>query len=96
MKTLGQVKKTVADDLEGLQERWGQDDWQLKSVWEYYDNHKQLCDSQGQTQSKFKVSDHLAAKQKVQTAADDEESKLVTNVAPAPSVVLHIKILNVL
>ena len=59
-----------------------------------YDNHKQLCDSQGQTQAKFKDSDLLVVKNKVETTADDEEYKPVTNVAndgPAPSVVLHIK-----
>ena len=51
----------------------------LKSVWEYYDDHKQFCDCQGQTQSKFK--DHLVAKKKVQTAVDDEGSAPVTDVA---------------
>ena len=51
----------------------------LKSVWEYYDDHKQFCDCRGQTQSKFK--DHLVANKKVQTAADYEESAPVTDVA---------------
>ena len=51
----------------------------LKSVWEYYDDHKQFCDCRGQTQSKFK--DHLVANKKVQTAANDEESAPVTDVA---------------